>query len=104
VNPAMEVEVRIYRDRMEVCSTDQLIHVDSESPFSTSRLLVGEFKPAVDCLKRGLNEIGALAILTRKPSRRIRAMEINSGGLSAVERRCLLELGSAAGANQVEVE
>ena len=100
----MEVEVRIYRDRMEVCSTDQLIHVDSESPFSTSRLLVGEFKPAVDCLKRGLNEIGALAILTRKPSRRIRAMEINSGGLSAVERRCLLELGSAAGANQVEVE
>ena len=100
----MDVEVRIYRDRMEVCSADQLILVNSESPFSTSRLLVGEFHPAVDCLKRGLDQIGALGIFTRKPSLRIRAMEINSGGLSAVERRCLLELGSAAGANQVEVE
>ena len=99
----MEVEVRIYKNRMELSAANRLIHVQSDSPFSTTRLLVGEFHPAVDCLKRGLDEIGAFGIFKRKPTLLIRTMELNSGGLSAVERRCLLEVGSAAGASRVEV-
>jgi len=99
----LTIEVRVYRDHMELIAPSGLARVEPRSPYSSSRLLVGEFEPAVECLERGLRELGAIGLLRKRPELVIRAMECNEGGLSGVEQRCLTELAAAAGAGSVAV-
>ncbi len=98
----MEVDVRIYSDRIEASGQGKSATVRPPVPYVGRRILVGSFQPAVDCLRDALNEIGAAGIL-KKPALRIQAMEMNEGGLSEVEERCLREVGLAVGARSVEV-
>ncbi len=100
----MVVDIEIYRDRMIFTVDGIQKTISSETPFSTTRLLVGTFHQAVDCLKKGLNELGVIGILKPKPTLNIVARELCDGGLSEVEKRCLLEVGHAAGAKSVNVE
>lgn len=99
----MQIEVNIFRDRMELAADGQQTIVRPAAPYSTRRLLVGTFKPAQDCLAAGLQQIGAFGFLKRKPSLILIPRELNEGGLSEVEQRCLTELGMSAGAIKVEV-
>lgn len=99
----MKVEVRVYLDRMEIVGTGENHTATPATPYRSTRNLVGYFHPAVECLREGLKTIGALRILKPKPSLVIRAMEMNEGGLSEVEKRVFLEIGHAAGGKKVSV-
>lgn len=99
----MEVKAEIYENQIVLSSEGNTVTVLPESPFTTTRLLVGTFMPAVTCMKKGLIQIGAGGFFKTKPKLIIIPRAMTEGGLSEVEERCLLELGLSSGANKVEV-
>ncbi len=100
----MEVMVEIYTDRMVLVSDGTTRSISPRSSFSSTRLLVGDFRAAQECLKRGLNEIGATGLFKlAKPSLTIIPKELFEGQLSQVEIRVLKELAFASGAKRVEI-
>lgn len=82
---------------------DILSTVASTKPFSTKRLLVGEFSIAESLLRGLLKKINAGKWFTVSPSVVIQPMEMCEGGLSSVEERVLKELAFGAGARKVIV-
>ncbi len=100
----MEVKVEFYINRIVLSAKGNTVTTYPDEPFTTKRLLVGSFMPAVNCLKKGLKEIGATGFfkLTR-PTLNIYSIEMSDGGLSEVEERCLLEVGRTARAGKVKV-
>ncbi len=99
----MDVKVELYADKMLISGNGRTLTLLPASPYSTERLLVGQFMPAVDCLKKGLAQIGAIGFFKGKPRLRLIAKEKTAGGLSEIELRCLQEVGVSAGAGQVDV-
>lgn len=99
----MSIRIEIYKDRMVLTEATKVVTVRPHRPYVTRRLLVGSFDPAVDCLKQGLAELGAVGLFKSKPKLQIHAREMSEDGLSEVEQRCLTELGYAAGAGKVDV-
>lgn len=75
-----------------------------KSPFTTSRLLVGNFAVAEECLKDGLKEVGVRRFLRfGKPVLHIYPKEMSDGGLCGIELRVLQELGMCVGARKTLV-
>ncbi|HET8706761.1 MAG TPA: hypothetical protein VFM46_10710, partial [Pseudomonadales bacterium] len=71
----------------------------AEKPFSTQRLLVGDFAAAEASL-------GALLKQIKAPPFRaliVHPLEMNEGGLSIVEKRVLTEMALGAGASTVVI-
>jgi len=100
----MDVKVEIYKNRMVVSGRGKAVTVDAKALFTTNRLLVGRFTPAVHCLREGLDLIGAKSFLGfRKPLLLIIPCEMVDGGLSEIEERILREVGLSAGSGKVEV-
>ncbi len=100
----MEIKVEFYKNKIDLTMNGNTITVYPDEPFTTTRLIVGTFMPAVNCLKKGLKEIGATGFFRlTKPTLQIYARELCEGGLSEVEERCLLEVGHSAGAAKVKV-
>ena len=78
--------------------------VTPESDFTTSRLLVGDFAEAEECLSRGLQEIGIRRFLRfGKLTIHFYPREMSEGGISEIEQRVYRELGMSAGANRSEI-
>ncbi len=100
----MDVKAEIFENMMVLTTDKKRISVTPEEPFTTARLLVGTFMPAVNCMKDGLQQVGATGLLKRKPNLIIFPMAFAEGGLSEIEERCLLEVGYSAGAGEVEVQ
>jgi len=75
----------------------------SPTPFSTARLLVGEFDVAEAALKDAFLEVHAIGYFQVSPVTVIHPTEMVDGGLSAVERRVLMELGEGAGSRRVKI-
>ncbi|PCJ91316.1 MAG: hypothetical protein COA46_07620 [Porticoccaceae bacterium] len=100
----MEVKVEIYKNKMILFGGGSSCTVTPVKPFSTNRLLIGTFMPAIECLKSGLKQLGAVGLFKPKPNLKLLAQEMNEGGLSEVEERCLLEVGHASGAGKVSRE
>lgn len=98
----MDVTVDVYKDRMILVCGDKNLSVCPIEPYSTIRLLVGTFMPAVECLKGGLKQIGATGLFKSKPTLHIKACDLTEGGLSEIEKRCLHDVGLSAGAGKVE--
>ena len=99
----MNLCVEIYANRMILTSDEHSISVNATEPFTTTRLLVGHFEPAVNCLKECLQQAGFTGFFKRAPKLHIIAREKTEGGLSEVEERCIREVGLAAGARDVDV-
>ncbi len=99
----MEVKAEIFENMMVLSTDTQQVTVKSSVPFTTNRLLVGTFDPALNCMKDGLNQLGAVGLFKLKPNMIIQPKSMVEGGLSEVEERCLLELGLSAGASKVEI-
>lgn len=72
-------------------------------PFTTSRLLIGEFSGAEDCLKAGIEQMCGKQRLRAKPAVLIQPLAKTEGGLSQVEDRVLREVALGAGACSVSV-
>ena len=99
----MEVTVKIFENRMVLTANGNTVDVAPSKPFTSTRLLVGTFMPAVVCLKEGLAKVGATGFLKGKPKLLVHPQAMTEGGLSEIEERCLLEVGLSAGAGTVEI-
>jgi hypothetical protein len=77
--------------------------ITSLEPFTTRRLLVGEFSLAEHLLITGVKKVLPRRLIKRKPAILIHPLEMVEGGLSEVERRVLREVAVSAGAHKVEV-
>jgi len=100
----MDIKVEIYKDKMVLRHAGGDISVRPARPYSSTRLLIGTFVPAVECLKEGLREIGVKGFFKSKPTLNIKPCELTEGGLSEIEERCLQELGYSAGAGRVNLQ
>ncbi len=99
----MEVTVKVFANQMVLTADGKTISVEPSTPFTSTRLLVGTFIPAVECLKEGLSKLGATGFLKGRPRLLILPQIMTEGGLSEIEERCLREVGFSAGAGKVEV-
>jgi rod shape-determining protein MreB and related proteins len=68
------------------------------SPFTTTRLIVGEFHPFQHCMKEGIKAVVQPGLFAKRPLVILQAMELNEGGLSEIEKRILQEGALGAGA------
>lgn len=98
--------VKIYKNKFVVKNLSTNLPAQMFTPdtsFTTTRLLIGTFAPAVQCLKRALSSSISNLWYKAKPSLLIQPMEMHEGGLSEVEERALRECGLSAGARKVVV-
>ena len=91
----MEVKAEVFKNRIVFTANENTVVVQPKQPFTTTRLLIGTFMPAVECMKEGLAKVGAKGIFKRKPKLLIYPQAMTEGSLSEVEEHCLLEVGHA---------
>ena len=99
------IYVRVTRDKFNVRSIDSgtEVEVSPESPFSSTRLLVGSFTVAEAALKEGLKKASGGKWFKPSPCVVMHPLEMTEGGLSEIEERVLHELAVGAGAMKVVV-
>jgi hypothetical protein len=96
------VKVRANRFDVRHIEGQQNIQMHSSKPFTTQRLLVGEFAEAEACLREALRKLNLSPYLAA-PTVVIHPLEKVEGGLSGIEHRALLELADCAGAKRAVV-
>lgn len=91
------IYVKVYKNKFIVRNIDKNIEVvlSAIEPFTTTRLLVGEFNGAEALLKEALKKLYKDNFLSPSPIIVIQPMEMIEGGLSSVEDRILTEIGRA---------
>lgn len=72
-------------------------------PFTTKRLLVGEFTAAEKYLRAAIKKVHEGKWFSASPVVIIHPMEMIDGGLSQIEERAFMELAAGAGARKVMV-
>lgn len=98
--------VKVSRNRFEIMkvSGDLAVEViSSPEPFSTSRLLIGEFRLAERHLTNGIKKVLPKKLIKKSPEILMHPLEITEGGLSEVEVKILRELALGTGAHKVEI-
>ena len=75
----------------------------AQKPFTTTRLLVGQFKDTESLLRKGIQEIGSGGLFQVSPVVVMHPIEMVDGGLSEVEERVYRELALSVGARSVFV-
>jgi hypothetical protein len=99
------VYVRVRRNAFRVRDTKSGAEktVTSSAPFTTNRLLIGQFTAAAQVLKDALKQLLSAGLFTPSPSIVIHPLEMTEGGLSEIEERVFREVAIEAGANKVVV-
>jgi hypothetical protein len=98
------VQIRRNQLRIRQIESNREGTFPAETPFSTQRLLVGEFRVAEDLLKRAVKEVSPRGFFSVGPHVVIHPMEMVEGGLSEVEQRLLQEFAiGAARASKVVI-
>jgi rod shape-determining protein MreB and related proteins len=99
------VYVKIHEDSVEAkhLETQHSVRLISPEPFTTSRLLVGEFTIAEKLIKSAVQQCCSKKKLTVSPNILIHPLEKVEGGLSEVEKKTFLELAIFAGARDAIV-
>ncbi|WP_248464217.1 YjaA family stress response protein [Pectobacterium versatile] len=91
--------IRIYRNTLTVRNVDtkQEVTEQSETPFTTTRLLLGQMIPAMKLLDRLARKVAPKRLLDLFSSHKIiiHAMEMNEGGHSQVEFASYIELAKS---------
>jgi hypothetical protein len=77
--------------------------VVASTPFTTTRLLIGQFVAAELALKGAFKQLATGRLFAVSPSVVIHAMEMVEGGLSEIEERTLREVAIGAGAGKAVV-
>jgi hypothetical protein len=93
----------VKRNHMEVLNLTDGKTAQGNRAFTTSRLLVGQFKEADKLLTRLVQEVKSRGLFSSQPRLLVQPLEMTEGGLSEVEERVFLELGASAGARHVKV-
>ena len=102
-NNTVYVRVSENRFRIRHVETRKELEVAAVPPFSHVRLLIGNFRCAVDALKDGLRRLFKDSLFQPSPKVVIQPLERLEGGLSEVEERVFKELALSAGAREVVV-
>jgi rod shape-determining protein MreB len=97
------VQVGINRIDVKNVADGQSVTLIPEAPFSSDRLLVGDFSKAEALLKKGLKEVARHGMFAVSPAVLMHPLEKVEGGLSQVEERVLTELALGSGAADVVV-
>ena len=100
------IYVKIFENKIEfkLCdSKNVVITKRAIEPFSSKRLLVGNFNVAEKLIVEGIKEISPNSIFIKSPKTLIHAIDKSEGGLSQVEERTLRELALVAGCRDVVV-
>ena len=97
------IYVKVYKNKISAknIETNTEITSDAIEPFTTTRLLVGDFINAENLLRNTLQKAGKNKFSS--PVVVIQPMEMMEGGLSEVETRVLRELANGAGARKAAV-
>ena len=97
--------VRVRKNQFRVRSLESAKEAtfDAQPPFTTVRLLIGQFLAAESALKRAVKEMSKGGIFAVSPQVLIQPLEMLEGGLSEVEERALREVAMGAGASKVVV-
>ena len=77
--------------------------VVASTPFTTTRLLIGQFVAAEKTLKDALKQIATGRLFAPSPSVVMHPLELIEGGLSEIEERILQEVAIGAGAGKAVV-
>ena len=72
--------------------------IQATRPFTTTRLLIGDFTAAESLLRGALKQVSKAGFFSPSPAVVIQPLEMIDGGLSQVEERILLEVAIGAGA------
>lgn len=97
------VQIRKNTFRLRHIEAKKEREVTAQKPFTTTRLLVGQFQEAESLLRKGIQEIGNKGLFQVSPVVIIHPIEMVEGGLSEVEERLFRELASSCGARSVFV-
>lgn len=97
------VYVKIYKDRLVLRHLQKNLDLEARAdpPYTTPRLLVGQFDTADRLLKDTFRHILHKTWLSPSPLILMHPMEMVEGGLSQVEERVIHELGYGVGGNKV---
>ena len=97
--------VRIRRNQVRVRHLESGADttIQAQMPFTTERMLVGNFTAAEQTLKAAVKEVVTGRIIRTRPRVLIQPLELIEGGLSQIEERALYELGIGAGGSRVVV-
>ncbi|MDO6442876.1 hypothetical protein [Marinobacter sp. 2_MG-2023] len=101
-----KVYVKVSRNRFEIMKVSGKPVVEivcAPEPFSTSRLLIGEFVRAEHELLNGIKKVLPKKLIKRSPAVLMHPIEMTEGGLSEVEVKVLREVAFGAGAHRVEL-
>ena len=100
-----QLYIRVSKNQIHVrdIHSKQRFTLEPEQPFSTTRLLVGEFTPFESCLRKSFKHVLPKRFFSSAPSVLIHATEMNEGGLCEIEKRALHEAALGAGARKVVI-
>lgn len=99
------VYIKVYPNKFELRDIEKgrTIAVTASEPFTTKRLLVGQFSVADGLLRTGMKKLMGDGLLPVRPVVVIQPTSMTEGGLSQVEERVLLELAASSGARKAKV-
>ena len=102
---ASTIYVRVSRDQFHVRNLETRVEttVIAQKPFTTARLLIGQFLVAEQTLRGTLKQVGRRGLFAPSPNVVIHPLEMIDGGLSEVEERVFREVVVSAGAKKVFV-
>jgi rod shape-determining protein MreB and related proteins len=97
--------VRVSRNKLHVrhIESGRSAHVTSDAPFTTTRLLMGDFLAAEAALRKATAEVQAGPKYLAAPRVVMHPLEMVEGGLSGVENRVFQEVADCAGASRIAV-
>lgn len=82
---------------------DRSLKITSDVPFSSDRLVVGNYTIATEVLSKGLKELKSTKFGVLAPIIVMHPKHLCEGGLSQIEHRAISEVARAAGAKKVHV-
>lgn len=95
------VQIRKNAFRLRHIESRKERDVAAQAPFTTARLLVGQFREAVSLLRKAIGDVAGGGLLRASPVVVIHPVDMVEGGLSEVEERVLRELALGTGARSV---
>jgi len=101
---SLPIYVKVFKNRFELTaygSSTQTLNVQAITPFTTSRLLVGNFPIAETTLSHAIKQLQGDAFFKKAPAVLIQPMEMIEGGLCMVEEKLFYELALGGGARKV---
>ena len=99
------VYVRVRRNQFQIRNLESGFDatVVAQVPFSTTRLLIGQFVIAQNTLKEGVKQVSKERLFPILPHMVIHPLEMVEGGLSEIEERIFREVAIGAGASKAVV-